>query len=693
MKKTVVFFCMLVVIGIASNSCISGIVLEDEEIPTPPPPEDEKNSYSLRIALDNMNGTVPLAMSWANFRRVGFLLEDDKDSVIYTNKEINIPNTSGNAAVIIRDSVITESASGIGRAYAPFIGTLTGTTLTGTLNATQQQTVNSSKTMDNALINNLKLVANTATFNFDEGTCQLNLRNLFSVIQLTIEDTASLLPDRSIQSIKLYIAKNNDVKTPISRLTLAGTYSIDLKSTNSAVQFQNPEYVINATATSNSDTQLSGKPVFYFIVNPFTLNSDETCAVTIETDMDDVIYIPFEINTVRNTIHYLQAFISEENTLIELPSEQYSDIYSNCYIISKKGKYKIPADKTINNGRVLSGTDVDWLWASKEGGGKFTISELINPSNLIFDGSSITFQVGDDDPFSTMNNGNVILALKNENDEIEWTWHIWITDDLMDYQHENELVLLDRNIGALSARMSNTPIDNYGFVYQWGRKDPFFGGNGLSNETVTNAMSIARANTIVNNDFFNDWPTPSNVVRTATFANQNPMTFICNNTLPAPNDGQADWLSGFYDPNRWLENEKTENDPCPNGYRVPSQTEMRILHNAAAGDPLIMYFRNEGNRRWDYYFYSGSVITEWPAAGMRQGRNSYRGNTGAQLVYSGTASTKGECYYWTSSPVVLSNNSILTGGSHRIYTSGNILHHEDSFGDNADAYPIRCVKE
>jgi len=697
MKKTVLFLGVLAALGIAANSCISSIVNEDE---IEQPPEKVTKKFFLRLALNSMSGDIPFVLDWSNYQSVGFLLDDDAGNSIFPNESITITKESGNTdtiMVVSLDNDVTVNENGQGYAYAPYDGALSGNGLTGTLNANQEQLVNSSKTMDNALKNNMKLLASSAAFKIDQGTCQLSLRNVFSVIRLTIEDAASILPFRSIQSVKLYIADKNDINTPVNSSPLAGTYTINVKNSNSVAQFSSPSYTITATPATSSSVQISSNPVFYFIVNPFTLKSNETLAVSVVTNRDDVIYSSFDVSPARNTIYAVTASANESNTYIENASEEFLTSYSNCYIVSKKGKYIFPADKTIK-GQVLTGATVDWLWASKEGGGAFNISELINISNLTYDGSRITFQVGNEDPFSTMKKGNVILALKNASGQIVWTWHIWITDEPKDYVHEGK-VFIDRNIGALAAEIGSSPIDNFGFVYQWGRKDPFFSGNGNSNETasgVNGPLSIANANSIVNTTD-GRWPAVSPGLRTADYAKQNPMVFICNNvTTPfPPDDGLADWLSGS-DPNRWKDNEKTDNDPCPFGYRTPSRAELMVLHNAADANDVLMSFRNVGNRHWEYNYYFdptyGTTTTIWPAAGMRQGRNSYQGYSGAQLLHSGTAATKGECYYWTSSPLT-AGGTIFPGGSFRIYTSGNMLYSDGEFGDNADAYPIRCLKE
>ena len=83
--------------------------------------------------------------------------------------------------------------------------------------------------------------------------------------------------------------------------------------------------------------------------------------------------------------------------------------------------------------------------------------------------------------------GNAVVSYR-VNDQVYWTWHVWVTDDptvngstyrLGFEKDKNGLSVtdwkwMDRNLGATSANfLGNDWHKSQGLHYQWGRKDPF----------------------------------------------------------------------------------------------------------------------------------------------------------------------------------------------------------------------------
>ena len=80
--------------------------------------------------------------------------------------------------------------------------------------------------------------------------------------------------------------------------------------------------------------------------------------------------------------------------------------------------------------------------------------------------------------------GNAVIAAKDANDIILWSWHIWVpaTEIVNNTYSLYSLPMMDRNLGALVAATATAeaPVESYGFLYQWGRKDPFPGPAAVS---------------------------------------------------------------------------------------------------------------------------------------------------------------------------------------------------------------------
>ena len=130
---------------------------------------------------------------------------------------------------------------------------------------------------------------------------------------------------------------------------------------------------------------------------------------------------------------------------------------------------------------------------------------------------------------------------------------------------------MNKNLGALHEATSSTDAAAYGDLYQWGRTTD---GHEKRNSTVV-AGPVASGSEGAN--------------------------FITSGTTP------FDWLS-TQDNTRWGV-PKTANDPCPTGYRVPTETELtaeRLLfptNNAAGAYNSELKLPVAGSRR----YYTGAL--------------------------------------------------------------------------------------
>ena len=142
-------------------------------------------------------------------------------------------------------------------------------------------------------------------------------------------------------------------------------------------------------------------------------------------------------------------------------------------------------------------------------------------------------------------------------------------------------VWMDRNLGATQVAASSIDANSYGDLYQWGRRSD---GHQCRTSSETSALSSidqpAHGNFITINSGNDDWRSPQNV-------------------------------------NLW-QGVNGINNPCPSGYRLPTETEINaerlswVTNNAsgAFGSPL-----------------------KWPVAGLRSNSNGAISGVGVSGVY------------------------------------------------------------
>ena len=182
---------------------------------------------------------------------------------------------------------------------------------------------------------------------------------------------------------------------------------------------------------------------------------------------------------------------------------------------------------------------------------------------------------------------------------------------------------MDRNLGALQVATSSADPDSYGDLYQWGRAAD-------GHESRTSGVTTTNATTAVPNAG-NAWDG----------------LFILETSIP------LDWLTP-QDNTLWQGVSGT-NNPCPSGYRLPTEAEW-----------------NAERLSWSSNNVAGAFASplKLPVAGGRLLDGS--------LVNVGSSG-----FYWSSTVVG------IYSGALRIFSSNAF----ESIYIRADGYSVRCLKD
>lgn len=180
-------------------------------------------------------------------------------------------------------------------------------------------------------------------------------------------------------------------------------------------------------------------------------------------------------------------------------------------------------------------------------------------------------------------------------------------------------IWMDRNLGAIRAATSSSDSLSYGDLYQWGRGAD---GHQLRKSPTTSLLSST--------------------------IHPEHGSFILSDS-----NGNWDWLSPQY--KKLWQGIKGENNPCPLGYRLPTESEWRAEYSS-----------------WEINNATGAFASplKLPATGAREPRNG-------SIIFEGMHGV-----YWSS--------TILDGEVRGLGFSSDTLHM--IYFDNARGLSVRCIK-
>ena len=331
---------------------------------------------------------------------------------------------------------------------------------------------------------------------------------------------------------------------------------------------------------------------------------------------------------------------------------------ANSYIVSAAGTYKFTPTKGNSSESVGSIASAEVLWETF--GTDVTPNEGDLVKNVKYENGVISFETP-----SAYKEGNAVIAAKDANGTILWSWHIWLTDQPQGQEYFNNAgTMMDRNLGATSATPGD--VGALGLLYQWGRKDPFLGSSSIHYDSMVEAKSTITWPSAVSSNSSNG---------TIAYATANPTTFI------GYNSSNYDWYytgTSATDNTRWTTSESSKSiyDPCPAGWRVPDGGDngvwSKALGSSSYFDDHIYDNTNEG---MNFSGKFGSASTIWyPASGWRLYDDGSLGGVGNGGVYCSASPYDSFAYYLY------------------FYNNGAVLPSDNFDFFRADGHSVRCLQ-
>lgn len=183
------------------------------------------------------------------------------------------------------------------------------------------------------------------------------------------------------------------------------------------------------------------------------------------TDRDNCVH--------RSMIRNMPTLDVRTQTLTNLSANGTANSY---IVLPDGGSYSFYAGNRGNspqpihdNATVLQTSHAVLLWETRMSGTTPTqYNDIIEDLSYDPETNYISFK-------TTTTPGNALIALKDDSDNILWSWHIWSTDYNPDAAGNTDtygtVAMMNRNLGALQKGAGD--VSFYGLYYQWGRKDPF----------------------------------------------------------------------------------------------------------------------------------------------------------------------------------------------------------------------------
>lgn len=502
--------------------------------------------------------------------------------------------------------------------------------------------------------------------------------------EITADGQAVGVDDNSTVNVTVADKTNKVAKVTVTKLTEAGTIpatAITISAADSKTEVAvGGTLQLTATPTpsyaNSTITWTSSYPLLATVDNKGLVTGVKTGNVTITADVGGGIKHTYNLTVIIPYTYDLSLLNNDGTARSNMTT-------ANCYMVHNKGVYGLPlvygnaikdgvantaaytgvsgdnTTETFPNHAGIGITD-PWIKNNKDDSEKnisVKSAELLWQdadgliTNVGISGDYLTFQLTKD---ASTQEGNAVVAAKDANGTIVWSWHIWVTKqtfasgDLTTVSTGNhDYKVTPVNLGWVQS--GDNVKQGTNTFYQWGRKDPFPGSGSVTYEAST-AATIA-----------------DNI--------KNPTKFYLNNSFSGP------CTTTYY--NMWdAENTATDNvatatkktvyDPCPPGFCVPTAN----LYYWMTGGTTQEYGSNN-NAEWDstnkgLLWKANSSNIFFPASGYR----SHASGTLNDVGSTGGCWSASPCSYYSGRNLYFNSGDRYWGNNNR------------AFG-----FPVRAVAE
>lgn len=247
---------------------------------------------------------------------------------------------------------------------------------------------------------------------------------------------------------------------------------------------------------------------------------------------------------------------------------------------------------------------------------------------------------------ATLHAGNALIAAKDATDNILWSWHIWVPNDMptTNTYGFGEHAMMSRNLGALvdAEGDASTDVDirSLGLMYQWGRKDPFPGAGSFFETKGSHAAAT--------------YPASKHTTATGKL------------TIAQGISSPTQYGKGASDADDWTTEPatslwagtKTIYDPCPPSYRVPTRADVTFINSG----PSIS---SENKNTTHYWFNLGTPATQFASTGFIEegGLSNYR-NIERSIIWAAETNSegKGRCALYNNGSLSATSQCKARGG-------------------------------